>query len=247
MSEHFKHKVHVLFSKEDLDHQRLEGKVAVVLDVLFATSTIINAFAAGATEVIPTLDEAGANAEARKHPDGSYVLAGELYAVTLPGFAPPTPLALAEQGLAGRKVIYSTTNGTVALKQSAKADHVYAGALINARAVVEQVLRKHAGKTVLIVCSGSMGSPNLEDMYGAGYFVELLSEAMTDEGDTFSDASLAARALFRSEPSEQALLKSRVGRMMIERGLQHEVRFASQLGVLDVVPMLADGRLTVTG
>ena len=50
MSEHFKHKVHVLFSKEDLDHQRLEGKVAVVLDVLFATSTIINAFAAGGAE-----------------------------------------------------------------------------------------------------------------------------------------------------------------------------------------------------
>ena len=73
--------------------------MAVVLDVLFATSTIINAFAAGATEVIPTLDEAGAHAEAQKHPDGSYVLAGELYAVTLPGFAPPTPLALTEHGL----------------------------------------------------------------------------------------------------------------------------------------------------
>jgi phosphosulfolactate phosphohydrolase-like enzyme len=31
---------------------------------------------------------------------------------------------------------------------------------------------------------------------------------------------------------------------MIERGLQHEVRFASQLGVLDVVPELKEGRLT---
>ena len=243
MSEHFKHKVHVLFSKEDLDHQRLEGKVAVVLDVLFATSTIINAFAAGASEVIPTLDEAGANAEAQKHPEGSYVLAGELYAITLPGFAPPTPLALTEHGLAGRKVIYSTTNGTVALKQSARADHVYAGALINAKAVVRQLLDKHAGKTVLIVCSGSMGSPNLEDMYGAGYFVELLSAELASDSDTFSDASLAARALFRSEPSEQALLKSRVGRMMIERGLEHEVKFAAQLGVLDVVPELTGGRL----
>jgi len=37
MSDPFKHKVHVLFRKEDLDHERLEGKVAIVLDVLFAS------------------------------------------------------------------------------------------------------------------------------------------------------------------------------------------------------------------
>ena len=33
-------KVHVLFRKEDLDGMRLAGKVVVVLDILFATSTI---------------------------------------------------------------------------------------------------------------------------------------------------------------------------------------------------------------
>ena len=81
----FKHKVHVLCRKEELDHERLEGKVAIVLDVLFATSTIITALANGATEVIPTLDEAGARAEAQKHAQGSYILAGEIYAETLPG------------------------------------------------------------------------------------------------------------------------------------------------------------------
>ena len=86
----FRHKVHVLYRKEELDHERLEGKVAIVLDVLFATSTIITALANGATEVIPALDEAGARAEAQKHPQGSYILAGELYAETLPGFASPT-------------------------------------------------------------------------------------------------------------------------------------------------------------
>jgi 2-phosphosulfolactate phosphatase len=244
MSEHFRHKVHVLFSKEGLEHERLEGKVAVVLDVLFATTTIVSAFAEGAIEVIPTLDEAGAKAEAQKHPQDDFVLAGELYAVTLPGFAPPTPLALAGHALDGRRLIYSTTNGTVALKQSALADHVYAGALVNGKAIVQRLLAEHANKSVLIVCSGSMGSPNLEDMYGAGYLVDLLVDAMDADGDAFSDASLAARAVFRAEPAEQALLRSRVGRIMIERGLQNEVRFASQLGVLDVVPELKDGRLT---
>lgn len=245
MSSHFRHKVHVLFRKEDLDHERLEGKVAMVLDVLFATSTIVNALANGATEVIPTLDEAGAKAEAQKHPDGSYLLAGELYAITLPGFAPPTPLALAKEPIAGRALIYSTTNGTVALRQASAADHVYAVALLNGRALVRRVLAQHPDKTILIICAGSMGSPNLEDIYGAGYLVDLLARELPGDADTFSDAALAARSIFNAEPPEEALLRSRVGRMMVERGLEHEVRYAAQLGTLDVAPQLRSGRLTV--
>ena len=49
-------KIHVLLKKEELDAQRLDGKVVVVLDILFATSSIVTALAHGATEVIPTLD-----------------------------------------------------------------------------------------------------------------------------------------------------------------------------------------------
>lgn len=242
MSDQFKHKVHVLYRKEDLDHERLEGKVAIVLDVLFATSTIITALANGAAEVIPTLDEAGAKAEAQKHPEGSYVLAGELYAETLPGFASPTPLALLKEDIAGRKIIYSTTNGTVALRQSSQADHVYAAALLNGAAVVEHVLKSHPGQTILIICSGSMGMVNLEDMYGAGYLVDLLSGVLDESGD-FSDAALAARSLFRAEDAADCLLRARVGRMMIERGLTHEVHYAAELSCLRSVPKLIDGRL----
>jgi 2-phosphosulfolactate phosphatase len=240
----FGHKVHVLYRKEDLDHERLEGKVAIVLDVLFATSTIIAALANGATEVIPTLDEAGARAEAQKHPQGSYILAGELYAETLPGFASPTPLALMEEKIAGRKLIYSTTNGTVALRQSSRADHVYAAALVNGEAVVDLVLEKHRGKTILIVCSGSMGMVNLEDLYGAGYLVDLLSRAL-DENSDFSDAALAVRSLFRNEDAADCLLRARVGRMMVERNLTHEVHYAAALSILRAVPLLHDGRLTI--
>jgi 2-phosphosulfolactate phosphatase len=243
MNSLFRHKIHVLFRKEDLDHERLEGKVAVVLDVLFATSTIVTALANGSTEVIPTLDEAGAKAEAQKHPADSYVLAGELYAVTLPGFAPPTPLALTRQPIARRALIYSTTNGTVALRQASDAACVYAAALLNGEALVRRLLARHAGQTVLFICSGSMGTPNLEDIYGAGYLVDLLARSVSADGDAFSDAALAARAIYRGEAPESALLRSRVGRMMVERGLEDEVRFAASLSKLDVVPQLHQNRL----
>ena len=237
------HKVHVLFRRQDLDMVKLEGKIVIVLDVLFATSTMIAALGGGAAEVIPTMNEEQAREQARNLPGGSYVLSGELFADTIPGFAPPTPLALLEHDLAGRTLVYATTNGTVALKESAGGAHVFAGALLNADAVVRHIARRHPEGTILIVCSGSMGNPNLEDMYGAGYFVELIAREIGEQRD-FSDAAWAARALYRSEPAESLLLRCRVGQMMQERGLTQEVKYAARLGTLDVVPKLVDGRLT---
>ena len=154
---HLNHKVHVLFRRQDLDMVKLEGKIVVVLDVLFATSTMIAALGGGASEVIPTLNEEQAREQARNLPAGSYVLAGELFAETIPGFAPPTPLALLEHDVGGRTLIYATTNGTVALKESAGGAHVFAGALLNADAVVRHIAQRHPDGTILIVCSGLHG------------------------------------------------------------------------------------------
>ena len=106
---------------------RLPGKVVVVLDILFATTTMVTALAHGAREVVPVLDEAAAYAESTKFSENSFVLAGELYAETLPGFAHPAPLSLLGHGIEGKSVIYSTTNGTVAMGLAAPASRVYCG------------------------------------------------------------------------------------------------------------------------
>src|SRR5206468_7318518 len=115
------HKIHVLMKKEELDTVRLPGKIVVVLDILFATSTMVTALAHGATEVIPVLDESAARTQAKTFTQNSFVLAGELYADTIAGFAHPAPLSLLEHGVEGKTLIYSTTNGTVAMTQAAGA------------------------------------------------------------------------------------------------------------------------------
>ena len=231
------HKVHVLTKKEELDSVRVPGKVVVVLDILFATTTMVTALAHGAKEIVPVADERAARACAADFP--GCVLAGELYAETLPGFAHPAPLALVAHGVQGKSVVYSTTNGTVAMTQAAGAARVYCGALLNARALVEHILARHERETILIVCSGSGNNFNFEDFYGAGYFVECLREHVRD----FSDAAKAALALYRHAQGPEALLDCRVGRMMAARGLAHEVEFASRLDALPVVAALDDGRV----
>src|SRR3954469_3366685 len=236
------HKLHVLTRKEELDSVRLAGKIVVVIDVLFATTTMVAALAHGALEVIPVLDEAAARAEDLRRGAGSCVLAGELYAETLPGFVHPAPLALIEHGVQGRTVIYSTTNGTVAMSLAEAARRVYCGSLLNARRLAEHIVTAHPRDTVLVVCSGSGANFNFEDFFGAGCYVERFAELFGSAAD-FSDAARAARTVFRHSPLPQALLECRLGRMMSARGLQREVEFACRIDAFPVVPALDEGRL----
>jgi 2-phosphosulfolactate phosphatase len=236
------HKIHVLTKKEELDTVRVAGKVVVVLDILFATTTMVAALAHGATEVLPVLDEAAARAEAKNFDGNSCVLSGELNADTLPGFAHPAPLALIEHGVEGKTLIYSTTNGTVCMSQAAGAARVYCGALLNARRLVEHILSVHPRDTVLLVCAGSANNFNLEDFCGAGAFVERFAEGLGGTAD-LSDAAKAALGFYRHAELPRALLDCRVGRMMLRRGLGKEVEFACRLDAFPVVPALEDGRL----
>jgi 2-phosphosulfolactate phosphatase len=236
------HKIHVLTKKEELDTVRVAGKVVVVLDILFATTTMVAALAHGATEVVPVLDEAAARAEAKKFDAKSFVLSGELNADTLPGFAHPAPLALLEHGIEGKALIYSTTNGTVCMSQAAGAARVYCGALLNAQRLVEHILAVHPRETVLLVCAGSANNFNLEDFCGAGAFVERFADGLGGSAD-LSDAAKAALGFYRQARLPQALLDCRVGRMMLRRGLGEEVEFACRLDAFPVVPALEGGRL----
>jgi len=231
----------VLTKKEELDSVRVPGKVVVVLDIIFATTTMVTALAHGAKEIVPVLDEKAARACAADYP--GCVLSGELYAETLAGFAHPAPLALVAHGVQGKSVIYSTTNGTVAMTQANGAARVYCGALLNARRLVEHIVAEHPRETVLIVCSGSGNNFNYEDFYGAGYFVECLLPHVSD----LSDAAKAALTLYRHARAPEALLDCRVGRMMVARGLAHEVEYASRRDILPVVPAMEQGRLRLVG
>ena len=236
------HKVHVLSKKEELDTVRVAGKIVVVLDILFATTTMIAALGHGATEVMPVLDENAARDCCKDFSDGSYVLSGELMAETIAGFAHPAPLALIEHGVRGKTLIYCTTNGTVAMSRAAGAARVYCGALLNVGRLTEHIAAEHPRETVLLVCSGSANNFNLEDFCGAGAFVARFAARLGESAD-FSDAARAALGFYRQARLPQALLECRVGRLMQRRGLAREVEFAAKEDALPVVPVLREGRL----
>jgi 2-phosphosulfolactate phosphatase len=237
-------KVHVLTHKAEILSEKLEDKVVVVLDILFATSSIVAAMSQGCTSVIPTPNSEQALEKAKNPEYSKFVLSGELNADTLPGFAHPTPISLINSDIKGNGLIYCTTNGTVALHDSQNAASVYAGSLLNGKAVVEKINRDHQGSTILIVCSGSQDRFNLEDFYGAGQLVSYLSAQSGFKDAQYSDSSIAAKHIYETGNGLDLLKKSRVGQMMINRDLEHEIAFAAQENITTVIPKLSkDGLL----
>ena len=236
-------KVHVILRKEDISEEKLRegGKVAVVLDILLATTTITAALSEGAEEVIPVLDVTEGMNVAAGMKQETFVLAGEINGKPIEGCVYPIPSRIREL-IDGRKLILTTTNGTVALRKSACASKVYISSLLNNRAVAESV--KGEAETVIVVCSGNSGELSLEDFYGAGHFIDCLTD---HDQWNMTDSAKAALHFYRgaSGSAFDILSSSRVGRLFARHGLAEDLEFASQIDMEAVVPILKNGRAVI--
>jgi 2-phosphosulfolactate phosphatase len=237
-------KINVILRKEDLDPAFLHDKVAVVIDVLFATSSIVTALGQGAIDVHPMLNRQMALNAVRDLDQASYILAGEQHLQGIAGFSEFTPMALAREPLKGRSLFYATTNGTVALRMADSASHVYAAALLNAPAVVSRLL-EHPDQTLVLICSGSAGRVNLEDLYLAGYLIEALCAQGTG-GWQLTDTCHIALAVYRQYTyPEHCLRQSQLGSALALTHMDEEIGYSAQVGCVNLVPKLVGASLRV--
>ncbi len=210
-----------------LPQRDLAGTTCIVFDVLRATSSMITALAHGATEIYPacTIEEALA---LRLHlPEA--VLGGERKGDQIPGFdVGNSPLEYRES-VSGRKIITTTTNGTVALRACGGATEVLVGALLNIGALVV-ALRKLAADKVLLVCAGTFETFALEDAYAAGLLISQLGAV------TLTDAAQTVHALAAAYPEPLAALRvARNGRALAASGRSADVEWCAQLSQFNVV------------
>lgn len=233
--------VYVVPTKDALRTDSRPEASAIVLDIIFATSSMVAALENGVSRVVPALDLAEAEQLGKSYAAGSWALAGEKYAESFPGYHSYDPLALMGPELSGKTLVYTTTNGTVALRRAHFFTDVYIASLRNGLAVVRHLLaRRQPTADIIILCSGSRGHFSLEDFYGAGHIVHCLRQTVGDALH-YSDAALAAELAFDGTDPQAILKASRVGRMMCERGLAPSVDYASQIDTSGLVALYRDG------
>jgi 2-phosphosulfolactate phosphatase len=150
----------------------LKGGVAVVVDVLRASTVIVHALAAGCAAVIPCLEVDEARKTAASLPPGTALLGGERDGEQIEGFhLGNSPASYTNEACLFKTLVITTTNGTRAILASLDADSVLVAAFVNRKATLDALsvnVLKARGRDMHIVCSGTQGFISLEDTLFAG-------------------------------------------------------------------------------
>jgi 2-phosphosulfolactate phosphatase len=220
----------------------LQGKAAVAIDVLRATSTIITALANGADTVVPVLTPEEAFQVVKDNRDRKFVLGGERKSVLIPGFhLGNSPLEYTTSRVGGLPVLFTTTNGTRAIRRAAAASPVYIAAFLNAPAVARELTA--LGKDVAICCAGTHDQFSLEDAACAGAIVAFMSGP--DSHLELNDMGYVCREIFRRYDGRVAdlLHLSEHGQNLLKLGLHEDLLFCAQLGTSDLLPRFTEGQV----
>ena len=233
---------------ESVRPDELAGGTVVVIDVLRASTTIVHALEAGATEVIPCQEVDEARAVAARLPRGGVILGGERRGLPIQGFdLGNSPEEYLPSRVAGKTVVFTTTNGTRAIFHARQAQRVLIGAFINASAVLDQLLRQ---EQIHLLCAGTRGQLSRDDVLLAGMLVDRILRQGDPSYQQNAQAVAAREAWLRCLPLPRApeaelpqpqqlaeqLRDSAGGRNLIAIGLDDDILAAAQIDRFRSVP-----------
>lgn len=229
-------KARVCFNPTELDPGLLAGAVVVVIDVVRATTTMVEALANGARAIYPTASAEEAVKLASSLGREDTLLCGERKGVKVEGFhLGNSPSEFGAEVVRGKRLVMSTTNGTVALAGAMEARRVLACALTNLGAVADAVRDE---EELTILCAGRMGRFSLDDAVCAGHLLRRLGADPEDTGH--NDAAQAALALAAViDPDPAFLAGTEAGRALTAIGLEGDLEAC---GAVDRHPVVAEMR-----
>lgn len=236
-------RVNVSFIPELASINRYAGKTTVVIDVLRATTSIVYALAAGATRVIPCLDVDEARQLAAEQGPG-VVLGGERGGLRIEGFhLGNSPEEYSHERVRAKTVVFTTTNGTKAMRHCRMSNRILIGAFVNCSAICDRLAHE---PQVEILCAGTRGRITREDVLLSGAIAHGLQHADAQQTTLLDDqAAIAAQAWCQVRddfaagiPVAESLRNSAGARNLIEIGLERDIEIAGQIDRFDLAPEL---------
>ncbi|MEZ6133520.1 MAG: 2-phosphosulfolactate phosphatase [Pirellulaceae bacterium] len=214
--------------------------IAVVIDTLRFTTTACQAIAVGASQIVVAAEVEAARNLAKFSPE--MLLCGERLCRPIAGFhLGNSPLEYTSSSVAARPLIFTTTNGTLAVQAAASAEQVILGSLVNRTAAAKQLDNRDAW----IICSGTDGQIAGEDLLAAGAIITAL-QTRHPSTRLGNDSAMLACEIWRGfEFLEPDLRSAKIvesmrrfagGHNLIENGYEQDLLFAAHVDSVAVVP-----------
>lgn len=222
------------------ENSDLSGQVAVVIDILRASTTIVHALANGARSVRPCSTVKQAWKLAEQFSPQQRLLGGERHCQTIEGFdLDNSPLGYTSDRVADRDIIFTSTNGTYALETCIPAKQIYIGAFVNLSALTKKLLQRQ--QPVHLVCAGTNRQFTAEDILFAGAVIDQLLSATESQFEPVGVQSQMALDFYRTRSKTQtsfraAMFESLGAENLIKLGLQSDIERAMQLDLFEIVP-----------
>jgi len=229
-------KIEVCFTPSLIELYNLDKKVVVVVDILRATSCMTTAMANGVKSIIPvaTIEECFSLR------NKGFIAAAERDGKMADGFdLGNSPFSYMDKALQGKTIAVTTTNGTLAITKSKKAEQVIVGSFLNKSAVANYLASQP--NDVIILCAGWKGKTNIEDTLFAGALVDALKDSFTSE----DDSTCVALTLYNTAKDDMLsfIAQSSHVRRLKRLNIHKDIEFCLKEDVYNVIPVLKDNML----
>jgi 2-phosphosulfolactate phosphatase len=210
----------------------IDENIVVVVDVLRATTAFCAAFDSEVETVIPVsgLDELLA------FKSKGYLTAAEREGekVDFADFG-NSPVVFLRNKLTGKKLAYSTTNGTQAIEMAKDGGNIAVASFANLNAISTWLSREQ--KNIVILCSGWKNTFSLEDTLCAGALAESLE--LTGKFLHSCDASEMAIKLWKSSENqlEKVVSKANHYQRLVKLGQYEDLHHCFTLNTSHAVPV----------
>ena len=233
-------KVEVCFSPALFPGYENPAAVAVVVDILRASSAIVTAFENGVERIIPV----GTLEEAREYKERGFMVAAERDGIVR-DFADfgNSPYNFTPERVKGKQIVYSTTNGTQAIHMANACHSVAIGAYLNFTALCRWIVRQQ--RDVIILCAAWKNKFNLEDSLFSGAVVSYLIGQ--ENYSTICDSALASSDLYSLAKGDlMGYIDKAAQRHRLKKNkLDDVIGYCHTFDLTDRVPVLKDNYLTV--
>jgi 2-phosphosulfolactate phosphatase len=235
--------VDVFFSPAVVDETSVEGRTAVVIDVIRATSTLLEALANGAKAIFPTVSTEEAVKLASSLGREDTLLCGERKGLKVEGFdLGNSPGEFTPDIVEGKQLVMTTTNGTRAFAAVEDADRVIAASFMNLSSVIDAL---QGVPSLVVVCSGRENRFSLDDALCAGMLLKGLGAALEIEMELNDAGRVALDLAAMHEVDAEFLRSTAAGKNLLSIGLEKDLELCASVDRHSLVPEMKERRITI--